>query len=173
MRKSAVLAIALLGFTLTSSVFAADMKFGYIDLTKVFSEYSKTKEYDKVFKDKQDAYESSREKMVTDIKQYQDKMNLLSDKEKENKKSDLESKIKNLQEFDRTNQTDLRKEQEEKLKELLKDIEEIIKVYCAKENYTFVFHDKALAYYDKSLDITSKIVELVNKAKPAAAPVKK
>ena len=51
-------------------------------------------------------------------------MNLLSDKEKETKKAELETKIKGLQEFDRQKQTDLRKEQDEKMKEILKDIEE-------------------------------------------------
>jgi outer membrane protein len=172
MKKALVLAVVLSGFIFLSSGYAAEQKFGYIDITKVFSEYSKTKAYDKVFKDKQDSYEASREKMVSEIKQYQDKINLLSEKEKDAKKSDLEGKIKNLQDFDRQNQTDLRKEQEEKLKELLKDIEEVIKQYCAKENYTFVFHDKALAYYDKNLEITDKIVELVNKGTPAAVPVK-
>jgi Skp family chaperone for outer membrane proteins len=166
MRKAMVLAAVVFGLIFSSTAYA-QQKLGYIDFAKVFSEYSKTKDYDKVFKGKQDAYESSREKMVTEIKQFQDKMNLLSDKEKEGKKGELENKIKNLQEFDRSNQTDLRKEQEEKLKELLKDIDEVVKQYCSKENYTFVFHDKALAYYDKSLDITDKIIDMVNKGKPA------
>lgn len=168
MKKAFIAVLVLCGFIFSSAA-CAEQKFGYIDFTKVFGEYSKTKEYDKIFKGKQDAYESGREKIVTEIKQFQDKMNLLSDKEKEAKKGELEAKIKNLQEFDRQNQTDLRKEQEEKLKELLKDIDDVVKQYCAKEGYTFVFHDKALAYSDKSLDITDKVIELVNKGKPAAA----
>jgi Skp family chaperone for outer membrane proteins len=167
MRKSIVVALLVASGLFFASSARAEQKLGYIDFAKVFGEYSKTKEYDKVFKDKQDAYENGREKMVNDIKQFQDKMNLMSDKDKEAKKGELEGKIKNLQDFDRQNQADLRKEQEDKLKELLKDIDEVVKQYCASQNYTFVFHDKALAYYDKSLDITDKIIELVNKGKPA------
>jgi len=140
---------------------AAD-KFGYVDLTKIFSEYTKTKEYDKVLGDKQNVYEGERNKMVTEIKSFQDKMNLLSDKEKEAKKSDLEAKIKSLQEFDRQKQGDLRKEQDERMKELLKDINDAIKQYASKEGYTMVFNDRVLVYQDKALDITDKIVDIVN-----------
>jgi outer membrane protein len=150
-----------------AAAFAAD-KIAYVDLTKIFSEYSKTKDYDKALNERQSAYESERDKMVSEIKQFQDKLNLLSDKEKEAKKDDLEKKIKSLQEFDRQKQTDLRKEQDDKMKELLKDINDAIKVYAEKEGYTMVFNDRVLVYQDKSLDITDKIVAIVNKdAKPA------
>ncbi|MDD5347472.1 MAG: OmpH family outer membrane protein [Candidatus Omnitrophica bacterium] len=145
----------------------AQNKLAYVDLTKIFSEYYKTKDYDKVLGDKQTAYEGERDKMVAEIKQFQDKMNLLSDKEKDAKKSDLENKIKNLQEFDRSKQGDLRKEQDEKMKELLKDINDAIKQYSTKEGYSFVFNDRVLVYQDKAFDITDKVVEIVNKNKPA------
>lgn len=167
MKKAVAAAAVVFGLIFSSSVFAAEPKFAFIDFAKVFGEYSKTKEYDKAFKEKQNTYESGREKLVSEIKQFQDKLNLLSDKEKEGKKGELEAKIRNLQEFDRQNQTDLRKEQEEKLKELVKDIEDAVKQYAEKEKITFVFHDKALAYADTSLDITTQVSEIVNKARPA------
>jgi outer membrane protein len=153
----------ILGLGLTAgSAYAAD-KFAYVDLTKIFSEYTKTKDYDKVLGDKQNAYESERDKMVAEVKGFQDKLNLLSDKDKEAKKGELENKIKNLQEFDRQKQGDLRKEQDERMKELLKDINEAIKQHAEKEGYTMVFNDRVLVYQDKSLDITDKIVAIVNK----------
>ncbi len=154
-----------------SSANAAD-KFGYVDLRKVFSEYSKTKEYDKVLTEKQKAYETDREKKVNDIKTFQDNMNLLSDKEKEAKKGDLENKVKALQEFDRAKQTDLRKEQTDKMQEILKDLEDTVKQYAAKEGYTMVFNESVLVYEDKNLDITDKIVGIINSRAPAA-PAKK
>jgi outer membrane protein len=164
MRKSSVFVLGIiLGVAISGGLAYAAEKFAYVDLTKIFSEYSKTKDYDKVLGDKQSSYETERDKMVNDIKQFQDKMNLLSDKEKEAKKTDLETKIKNLQDFDRQKQTDLRKEQDEKMKELLKDINEAIKQYAEKEGYTLVFNDRVLVYQDKSLDITEKIVDIVNK----------
>jgi len=166
MKKVAVvLAGAFFAMTvLTQAAFAAD-KFGYVDLSRTFSEYNKTKDYDKVLSGKEDAYGKERDKKVNEVKQLQDKLNLLSDREKESKKKDLESKIKNLQEFDRQQQTDLRKEQNEKMKEILKDIELAVKQYAEKENYTLVFNDRVLVYQSKGLDITDKIIDILNKGK--------
>lgn len=136
---------------------AAD-KFAYVDLSRIFSEYGKTKEYDKILTDKETAYNTERDKKVNEIKQIQDKMNLLSDKEKEAKKAELETKIKSLQDFDRERQTDLRKEQDDKMKEILKDIEDAVKLYAQKEGYSMVFNDRVLVYQDKSFDITNGVI---------------
>lgn len=141
----------------------AEGKLVYVDLSRIFAEYNKTKDYDKVLTEKESAYGAEREKKVSDIKGFQDKANLLNDKEKEAKRPDLESKVKTLQEYDRQRQADLRKEQDEKMKEILKDIEETVKKYSEKEGYTFVFNDRVLVYQDKKLDITDKITDLLNK----------
>jgi Skp family chaperone for outer membrane proteins len=142
---------------------AAEYKFAYVDLSRTFSEYNKTKDYDKILSDKETSYNTERDKKVNEIKQFQDKMNLLSDKEKEGKKPEMETRLKTLQEYDRQRQTDLRKEQDEKMKEILKDIEEAVKGYSGKQGYTLVFNDRVLVYQDKTLDITDKIVDILNK----------
>jgi Skp family chaperone for outer membrane proteins len=142
----------------------AEDKFAYVDLSRLFSEYNKTKEYDKVLSEKERVYGVERDKKVNDIKQFQDKVNLLSEKEKEAKKQELESKVKGLQEYDRQQQTDLRKEQNERMKEILKDIEVAVKQHAEKEGYTMVFNDRVLVYQTKNLDITDKIVEILNKS---------
>ena len=100
---------------------------------------------------------------MAEIKQLQDKFNLLSDKEKESKKTELENKVKDLQEYDRLKQTDLRKDQDEKMKEILKDIEDAVKQHAEKEGYTLVFNDRVLVYEVKSMDITDKVMEILNK----------
>ncbi len=164
MRKTAswFLAFVFVSFVFIGVAGAAE-KFGYVDLSRIFSEYGKTKEYDKTLSEKENAYNSEREKKVNEVKQLQDKMNLLSEKEKESKKSELAGKIKSLQDLDRDKQTDLRKEQDEKMKEILKDIEDAVKVYAEKDGYTMVFNDRVLVYQDKNLEITDKIIDILNK----------
>jgi outer membrane protein len=164
MRKTALwfLGILVAAFVFIGVAQAAE-KFGYVDLSRVFSEYGKTKEYDKTLSDKETAYNSEREKKVNEVKQLQDKINLLSDKEKESKKTELTNKIKSLQDLDREKQTDLRKEQDEKMKDILKDIEDAVKQYAQKEGYTMVFNDRVLVYQDKDLEITDKVIEILNK----------
>jgi len=159
--------VGLMGVVFVLSIFmglsyAAD-KFAYIDLTRTFSEYNKTKEFDKALTDKESSYTSERDAKVEEVKKLQDKLSLLSEKEKEAKKNEIETKTKNLQDYDRQKQTDLRKEQDEKMKELLKDIEGAVKTYAEKEGITLVFNDRVLVYQTKSLEITDKIIEILNK----------
>jgi len=156
-----IVMFALLVFT---GLAQAAEKFAYVDLSRAFSEYNKTKDYDKVLSDRENTYSQEREKKVNEVKQFQDKMNLLSDKEKETKKSEMETKVKALQEYDRQKQTDLRKDQDEKMKEILKDIEDTVKKYSEKEGYSFVFNNRVLVYENKSFDITDKIIDILNKS---------
>lgn len=163
MRKT-IISLAGIFFILNMAGLAsAADKLAYVDLSRLFSEYKKTADYDKVLTEKEGAYNTERETRVGDIKQMQDKMNLLSDKEKQEKKAELESKIKVLQDFDRQKTTDLRKDQDEKMKEILKDIEAAVKQYAEKEGYTIVFNDRVLVYQTKNMDITDKVVEILNK----------
>ncbi|MBU1998391.1 MAG: OmpH family outer membrane protein [Candidatus Omnitrophota bacterium] len=162
MKKICVLALLLM--FLVGSAYAAD-KFAYVDLTLIFSEYYKTKDYEKILEAKQKQYDSEREKRVSEVKQLQDKLDLLSEKEKEAKKGDFETKLRDLQEYDRQNIENLRKEEFDRQKEILKDIEDAVRQYSEKEGYTMVFNDRVLVYQTKNLDITEKIVEILNKEK--------
>lgn len=163
MRRWCFVAGVVLGISLlVCPAYAAD-KFAYVDLSKIFAEYNKTKDYDKVLEGKETTYETERNKKVDEVKQLQEKMELLSEKEKETKTKDLQDKFKILQEFDRQKQTDLRKEQDEKMREILKDIEETVKKQAEKDGYTLVFNNRVLVYETKSMDISDKIIETLNK----------
>ncbi|MEW6101988.1 MAG: OmpH family outer membrane protein [Candidatus Omnitrophota bacterium] len=164
MRRATVFLVAfVISLLMFCAIVQAAEKFGFVDLSRIFSEYNKTKDYDKTLADKESAYTTERDKKVSDIKQFQDKINLLNEKEKEAKKGDLEAKINTLKEFDRQKETDLRKEQDERMKEILKDIEEAVKKYSEKEGYSLVFNDRVLVYEAKNLEITDKIIEILNK----------
>ena len=155
--------VAIFGLFFLVGIASAADKFAYVDLSRIFSEYNKTKDYDKTLEGRETTYQSERDKKVGEVKQLQEKMDLLGEKEKENKKLDFQTRVKTLQDFDRQQQTDLRKDQDEKMREILKDIEDAVKQYAEKEGYTLVFNDRVLVYQVKSLDITDKIIEIVNK----------
>ncbi|MDD5561611.1 MAG: OmpH family outer membrane protein [Candidatus Omnitrophica bacterium] len=166
MRKATVVlwgCLVVLSLSLfTGSALAAD-KFGYIDLSRTFSEYNKTKGYDKTLNDKEKAYTDERDKKVAELKSLQDKLNLLNDKEREAKRGELDAKMKAFQDSDRQKQEDLRKDQDEKMKEILKDIEDAVKKYAVKGGYTMIFNDRVLVYQDKALEITDQIIADLNK----------
>ncbi|MFA5357004.1 MAG: OmpH family outer membrane protein [Candidatus Omnitrophota bacterium] len=164
MKKAILILAVILGcaFFLTVNSYAEE-KFAYVDLSKIFSEYQKTKDFDKALTDKQGTYREEMDKKTNEVKQLQDKMNLLSDKERENKKGEFETKFKALQDFERQKLTDLRKEQDEKMQEVFKDIEAAVKQYAEKEKYTLVFNDRVFVYQTKNMDITDKIIDILNK----------
>ncbi len=163
MKKAAVVLLGVFfGLALlATSAYAAD-KLGYVDLSRAFSEFNKTKGYDKTLSDKEKNYTEERDRKVADLKAFQDKLSLLNDKEREAKGGELQSKIKAFQDYDRQKQTDLRKEQEDRMKEILKDIQEVVKKYAEKAGYTLVFNDRVLVYQTKSMDITDQIIAILN-----------
>ena len=161
-KKAAILWIALVGLVLFAGSARAADKLGYIDLNRTFSEYNKTKGYDKTLSDKEKVYADERDKKVADLKAFQDKLSLLNDKEREAKGAELQAKVKEFQEYDRQKQGALRKEQDEKMKEILKDIEAAVKQYAEKEGYTMVFNDRVLVYQSKSMEITDPIIAILN-----------
>lgn len=151
-------------FILTGLAQAAD-KIAYIDLSRTFSEYNKTKDYDKKLTDKENSYITERDKKLGEFNTLKDKFALLSDKDKDAKKGELESKAKSLKDFVTQRETELRKDQEERMKEILKDIQDAVKGYSEKSGITFVLNDRVLVYQDKTKDITSDIISILNKKK--------
>jgi len=159
--------IAILGtalfFLVSVNYIQAEEKVGFVDLSRVFDGYQKTKDYDVKLDKKQKVKEKDRDKKIKEIKDLQNKISLLNDKEREKTQQKIDDKIKSLQEFDRGVQTDLRKERDELIKEILKEIEKTIREYAQKEKFTLIFNDRILLYGNESLDLTDKILGSLNK----------
>lgn len=145
--------------------FCKELKIGFVDLSRVFDDYQKTKEFDKALSEKQKNLEAEIERRSKDIKQLQDTMAVLSDKEKEKRQSDIDAKIKALEEYGKSVGGDLRKERDDKIKDILKDIEKVIKDIASKDGYDLVLNDRVLVYDNKdnkALDLTDRVVQAVN-----------
>lgn len=141
---------------------AAEAKFAYVDLSRLFDEYQKTKEYDEILTGKQKAKEEERNKKVAEIKDLQAKLALLNDKEKVKVQAQIDSKVKALQEFDQLATADLRKQRDDLVREILKDIEKTIREYAQKEKYVFIFNDRILLYGDENSNITQPLIKTLN-----------
>ncbi|MBU0548779.1 MAG: OmpH family outer membrane protein [Candidatus Omnitrophica bacterium] len=165
MKKLSLMAVVVLGLFLVSGMAYAEEKYTYVDLGKVFDEYKKTKEYDKVLEAKQKDFEKKRETMVGGVKELQEKMSLLSEEEREARKGELEDKIAKLQEFDRNETQDLRKQRDEKVQEIFKDIKGSIDNYSKKQGISLVFDQRALVFHLEQMDITEAILSDLNKGK--------
>lgn len=166
-KAKAFLLLAALSIILSvTQVFAAD-KLGYVNLGLIFNDYNKTKEYDKSLEGKQKDFESERDKKAGEIKALQDKLALLNEKEKAKAEESVKQKIEAFKEDITKKTQDLRKERDEKLKEILGDIEKAVRQYAEAQGYTLVFNDRVLIYQVKDYDLTDKVTEIVNKNYPA------
>ena len=147
-----------------SSVFA-DMKMATIDLSRAFDEYEKTKQSDKVLEGKGNEKKAERDKKVTEIKKLKGEMDLLSDEGKQEKQAMIDQKVKELQQFDREVRDGLRGERDQMVREILKDIDQVIQEYGNEQGYTIILNDRVLLYKDKNLDLTEEIIKRLNKGK--------
>lgn len=137
-------------------------KVAYVDLSRLFDEYQKTKDYDQQLTGKQKVKQEERDKKIAEIKDLQAKLALLNDKEKEKVQAQLDSKVKSLQEFDQEATADLRKQRDDLVREILKDIEKTVKEYAQKEKYNLIFNDRILLYGDEGYDITQPLIKILN-----------
>jgi outer membrane protein len=156
------LILGLAIFCLVSPSFAAESKIGYIDISRAFDEYTRTKEADAALEKKGNEKEVQREKMVNDVKKLKEELDLASDKIKQEKQKLLDDKIKTLQDYDRTVRDDLRKERDSLVREILQEIDTVIQEVGKKDGYTFILNDRVLLYKEKPHDLTDKIINILN-----------
>ena len=155
-------AVMLISFSTT--LFAKDLKIGYVNFFEVFNEYKKTKEYDENLTKKKDDKEKKLKQKSDDIEKMQSKLSLLKDKEKDKEQQKLDSAVKDFRQIYGQARVDLKKERDERMKEIVDDIEKTIKEYAKKNNYDFIIHGSAVLYADKAADITTDILKVVNDA---------
>ena len=164
MRKilTAILIWAFL-FSISAPAFAESQgKIGYIDLSRAFDEYQKTKDFDKELESKGDMKQQEREKLVQDIRKMREELELLNKNAREKKEADIEAKIKSLQEFDQEAKTDLTKERDNMVKDILKEMSDVIKEYGEKNGYSIIINDRVLLYGDSSMDLTNETIKILN-----------
>ena len=155
--------VFLLSIMATGAYAADGSKIGYVDLSRLFDEYHKTKEYDKVLEVKHSELEKIGKEKVEKIKESESRLALL----KEDQKTALENEIEMLkgeaQEFVRQEQSNLTKDRNEKIREILLEIEKVVSDFAAKEGYDIILNDRVLIYGDPAQDLTEDILTILNK----------
>ena len=141
---------------------AGAKKMGVMDLSKVFDNYQRTKDYDVVLEGKTKDYEKTRNEKIDKIKDLQNKMALLKDDEKEKVTKVLETMRAELANFDQSQQTDLRKQRDEKIREILLEVEKVTSDFAKKEKYDIIFNDRVLVYGADGMDVSSQVLEILN-----------
>ncbi|MBL7130766.1 MAG: OmpH family outer membrane protein [Candidatus Omnitrophica bacterium] len=167
MKGNSKIIVILVFATFILSIFAlqeafAAGKIAYVDLASVFDGYKKTKDYDVKLENIQNERQKEIDKRVNAIKEMQDKLPLLSEKEKEEKQKQIDDNTRELQEFQRNAEMDLREERDEKLKEVLQDIQDVVETLAKQNGYDLIFNNRVLLYGNDSLDISKVVLKKLN-----------
>ena len=156
--------ILFVSLFLVNSSFAesATGKIGFVNLSRIFDEYTKTKEYDALLEKKHSTFQEEHKEKLQNIKDAESKLSLMKESEKNKLQSQIEKDKNDLLAFDRQRQTDLKKERDEKVRDILSEIEKVVKDYASKENYSLILNDRVLIFGGDNLDITNQILKLLN-----------
>ena len=151
----------------TAGAYAADAtKIGYVDLSRLFDEYYKTKDYDVVLEGKHKDFEKDRNAKIDAIKEAEGKLNLLAADKKASAEQSVEKMKADLLDYDRQKKADLTKERNEKIREILLEIEKIVGDYANAQGFNMVLNDRVLIFGAKTLDVTEPILKKLNENQP-------
>ncbi len=160
--KRVTLLIFIFSLILSLDSFSQNLKVGYIDVFKVFREYKKTKDYDKILEDKKKSKEKELEKKRNEIKKMQDRLDLLKEEEQKKEREKISKAAQDYREQERQVILDLKKERDEKMEEIVKDIEKVVKEYAIKNNFDLILNKGAIVYGNEGIDLTETILKLIN-----------
>jgi outer membrane protein len=154
----------------STSVFAADLKLGYIDMQRALNG--------------SDAGKEAKEQLATKVKKYQDEINVkqgdlkklkdelekqgmvLSDATRASKEKEYQNKLKDFQRFTKDAQDELQGKDEELTRKILEGMEKVIKEYGTKKGYTFIFvKNESMLFADEKADLTEEVLKLFNSSR--------
>jgi len=162
-RVLSVLVVMALFLSLPFVCFSADLKVAYVDLFEVFNEYNKTKDYDGELEKKSNAAKNQLTARREKIEKIRSKLEVLKESERKKEEGKLLEEINSYKNTERKVFVDLKKEKNEKMKEIFEDISKVIKEYAKKNKFDLVINENSILYGNKAMDITSDILNLSNK----------
>jgi outer membrane protein len=152
----------MFGALMATAGFSADLKVAYVDLAKVFDNYQKTKDFDAVLQKEGDSFQKERDAMVKKIQDAQSKLELMSEAQKNSMRTEIEKQKNDVIAFDREKRTELARRRDEKVKEILTEIQGIVSDIAKKEGYTYVLNDRVMIFGDPQFNITDEVMKTLN-----------
>ncbi len=160
--KTIWISIFLMVFLCGGAYADKGIKLGYVDLSRLFDEYYKTKDYDKVLEAEHGQIEKERNAKIDKIRDAQGKLGALAEAKKKELEQDIEKMKNEIMQFDQEKTEDLTKKRNEKIREILLEIEKVVSDYAGKENYSMILNDRVLIFGNKTLDVTEDVLKILN-----------
>jgi outer membrane protein len=171
--------LALLALAFPAAGFGADLKIGFIDSDRIFSEYAGTREAQQSFnREVQELTKTAREKK-SEIDELQRKLDsqgpMLSEAKRDEQNQLLLKKTGEYDAFVQKNwgpQGAVSKLNEQYLKPIVDRVHKIVTAFGSDEGYSLILDaaDGNIVFGDKSLDLTDRVLESLRKEDSGGLP---
>jgi outer membrane protein len=155
-----ILAVALFGVV----SYAQELKIGYVDIEKVFNQYSGTKTAkEKLKKDverEQKALEQEKDAIKKELDELDKKSSIMDKKQLSTKKEELQKKAEQLQAKTLDVQQKLLTKEKELTSNIIDEIRAIIAKIGKEKKYDYIFEKTMLLYGGE--DITYLVIKAIN-----------
>jgi outer membrane protein len=174
MKKAAVLLAAVIFIIvgMTSSIVSAQtVKIAIVDLFKAINESESGKkaktDLETAIKTKQGSLDEKGKKIETLKADLDKQAALISAEARKNKEEELERLMRDYQRVVADSQAEIKKKENELTGGILKELREIITKTAQEDGYSLVLEsaESLVLYFDKSADITDKIIKKYNDSK--------
>jgi len=166
-KKTILIIILLMGYSFNSNA----ENFHFIDFNKVLNQSKSGAEAQKKLKNKFQSETVKFKKIEDSIKKEESELisqkKVLSPEDYKKKVKELRKKVSDHQKNKKNSLNSIGKSRSEARKKLLSSVNPIIQKYMEENNIKIVFNKQSVVLGDKNLEITDKIILILNKEIPS------
>jgi outer membrane protein len=162
------------------AVRAEEFRLATVDLQRALNECDSGKNAKENFKSQVDKLQADLNKQKNEIEKIKEEVEkkgmVLKDEERKNIERDYQKRLRDFQRTYKDSQAELQQRDNELTSEILRDLQEVIAEYGAKQNYTLVLEASntgAVLYNSRAIDITDQVIQEYNSKRKSGAPKKK
>lgn len=152
----------------SGGVFAAEIKIAYVNLQKALNESQPGKDAKEdmagEIKKRQDEVNARQEELKKLKEEIEKKGAIWSKEIREQKEREFQAKSQDFQRYFLQSEDELRKKEQEKVREIIKELQGIVKELAKKKGYTYVFEktEGGVIYGPDEMDLTDEVIKIYN-----------
>ena len=161
------LALMLTTMFVATSVSAAEVKLGFVDLQKALSASQAGQAAKQKMETEVADIEDQVKQRQADLQALQDslkkQMGMLSDDAKEEKQIEFEQRVRDYQRYVKDKQDEMKSREERYTQQILRDLGQQVVTLSEKEGISMMMEKSQLVYAAPALDYTDKLIEMYDK----------
>jgi outer membrane protein len=168
MRKCVPLFIVSLFVLFTASVYAEEIKLGYVDLQRALNDSEAGKSAKEKFKAEVDKAEQSLEKRKTEVEKLKDELEkkglLLNVDQRDALERDYRDKLGEFERVYKNSQQELQIRDRQLTGRIIEDLREVVQQIGEQGSYTVILegNNSVVLYGSKAIDLTDSVIKAYN-----------